>query len=789
MADWADYFSRSRPPSNLEEAKRAIEDFASKHRQLGRNIVLVTSGGTTVPLESNTVRFVDNFSQGTRGASSAEHFEGHNALDMLDVQFDQNGACSLSVDESRAPWLQDILRKYKEVQGSCLLLQIGFLTLSDYLFLLQASAEALSPMGSHAMFYLAAAVSDFYIPDSEVAEHKIQSVDGVLQLTMYPTPKMLSPLVKQWAKAAFVVSFKLETDVNILSRKAREALEKYNHQVVIANILQTRRKTVVIITPYDEYAIWMAENELETGKEIEEKIVEELSRRHLQFIADNPVAASNSDDPSTPNHQVPVNTLPASLQFQNQGSDNAAESQNIQAGGNNQVMNNGVVGSQIVSQSKSLYFQMKFNPDGTTVTQAIPNPPHNLRRSFSSKDDHGLSDEMLDFIKYFKTKRMSLGYTQEDIGRELSEMNGPTYSQSFISRFEGKQLGMKAAERMRPILELFLQQKEAEGSKNMKFGKKRRRRTCFSQEAQEILNNHFSKNPKPSPEEIQLIANELGFELNTVKVWFCNRKQSLKRQGQPVPDNSLRGELEARRKQSQTNEASENQFQNTLSVPSSQVKHMLSPSPPSGGVTNLPFILSQDGMAIVSSPNSLQGAHIIPQFIASSTSQQLVLSQVPFVQTVSAMNQAISGVVTVPAVQPVQVLGTRQVLYHQGTPVSAVAINEDPHRVAPSTATSPRKTDALLAGQFSNTDTRPPSELTVVSPSMISRSMSNEIGSTVTDQPISDELHPQSRDQIRSPPPVVIMGDSMDESRDLTQIKSAETDVSITKKLRTLSHS
>ena len=28
----------------------------------------------------------------------------------------------------------------------------------------------------------------------------------------------------------------------------------------------------------------MAENELEAGKEIEEKIVEELSRRHLQFI-------------------------------------------------------------------------------------------------------------------------------------------------------------------------------------------------------------------------------------------------------------------------------------------------------------------------------------------------------------------------------------------------------------------------------------------------------------------------------------------------------------------------
>ena len=35
-------------------------------------IVLITSGGTTVPLELNTVRFIDNFSSGERGAVSAE---------------------------------------------------------------------------------------------------------------------------------------------------------------------------------------------------------------------------------------------------------------------------------------------------------------------------------------------------------------------------------------------------------------------------------------------------------------------------------------------------------------------------------------------------------------------------------------------------------------------------------------------------------------------------------------------------------------------------------------------
>ena len=35
-------------------------------------IVLVSSGGTAVPLEVNTVRFIDNFSTGERGAVSSE---------------------------------------------------------------------------------------------------------------------------------------------------------------------------------------------------------------------------------------------------------------------------------------------------------------------------------------------------------------------------------------------------------------------------------------------------------------------------------------------------------------------------------------------------------------------------------------------------------------------------------------------------------------------------------------------------------------------------------------------
>lgn len=37
-------------------------------------IIVVTSGGTSVPLEKNTVRSIENFSTGTRGARSTEYF-------------------------------------------------------------------------------------------------------------------------------------------------------------------------------------------------------------------------------------------------------------------------------------------------------------------------------------------------------------------------------------------------------------------------------------------------------------------------------------------------------------------------------------------------------------------------------------------------------------------------------------------------------------------------------------------------------------------------------------------
>lgn len=77
-----DQFLHEAPPS-ADEVTDRVQQFLGLHcapagslkrRRLLRPLVVITSGGTTVPLERNCVRFIDNFSKGTRGALSAEQF-------------------------------------------------------------------------------------------------------------------------------------------------------------------------------------------------------------------------------------------------------------------------------------------------------------------------------------------------------------------------------------------------------------------------------------------------------------------------------------------------------------------------------------------------------------------------------------------------------------------------------------------------------------------------------------------------------------------------------------------
>ncbi|KAF2861464.1 DFP-domain-containing protein [Piedraia hortae CBS 480.64] len=322
-----DYFTANPAPRHLENHKAQARSFVALHANAGKKVALVTSGGTTVPLENQTVRFIDNFSAGTRGATSAEYFirSGY-AVIFLHRQFSllpysrhyshsthcfldfmtHNAAGDVVVDHEFQHQMANVLLEYEKAKKENSLLLLEFTTVNEYLWNLRELAILMQPLGANALFYLAAAVSDFFVPAERMVEHKIQSsedyskglqdqrhpaahVEGNrLVIDLDPVPKFLKLLVDGWAPRAMIVSFKLETDPSLLGRKSRQALEKYSHHLVIGNLLNTRKWEVLLIPATGEEK-WLrvpahpdAENE--SAVEIESLIVPEVKRLHLEKI-------------------------------------------------------------------------------------------------------------------------------------------------------------------------------------------------------------------------------------------------------------------------------------------------------------------------------------------------------------------------------------------------------------------------------------------------------------------------------------------------------------------------
>lgn len=306
---WEEFYNTHLPPTDFEDNRSLLKEFCDRHNKLGNRIVLITSGGTTVPLEHNTVRFVDNFSAGTRGAASAEyflengysiiymyrlkslepysrHFNAQKFMDMLEIH-EQGPNTTISVKPDSVDVLGPVLMRYKAATEAEKILYVNFTTVSDYFWLLRAACECLAQFGQKAVLYLAAAVSDFYVPSSEMPTHKMQSGAGAPTISLQIVPKLLAPLVSLWVPLAYVVSFKLETDESILISKARESLNKYRHKLVIGNILQTRRQKVVFVTPEIHFEVTLTREELINGMEIEDLIISNIVKRHVEFINTN----------------------------------------------------------------------------------------------------------------------------------------------------------------------------------------------------------------------------------------------------------------------------------------------------------------------------------------------------------------------------------------------------------------------------------------------------------------------------------------------------------------------
>lgn len=284
-------------------------------------VVLMSAGGTAVPLERNTVRFIDNFSRGERGAASAENFlrQGYRVVYLHrrgsvmpftrhlspDSHVDHMTMLDLIGvdDEDRVVFkegghieaLRRDVQEYHYYRRNHRVIYIPFTSVHDYLDALELAARCLAPLKQRLATYLAAAVSDFYLPHDMMAEHKIQSTD-TLKLELFQVPKMLGKLRNEWAPDAFMISFKLETDHSLVVPKARKAINNYGVHLVVANELHSRRDKVFLVTVDDCQELVRAPE----AKQIEVLIVNRIVQAHLKFAREasieiNPVSDFNAE--------------------------------------------------------------------------------------------------------------------------------------------------------------------------------------------------------------------------------------------------------------------------------------------------------------------------------------------------------------------------------------------------------------------------------------------------------------------------------------------------------------
>ncbi|XP_007228452.2 POU domain, class 3, transcription factor 4 [Astyanax mexicanus] len=211
-------------------------------------------------------------------------------------------------------------------------------------------------------------------------------------------------------------------------------------------------------------------------------------------------------------------------------------------------------GTTLGGGGQNLYSQTGFAVNGMHGALTPPPPPgppgpqgvldHGDVTAAHHCHDHSdeetpTSDELEQFAKQFKQRRIKLGFTQADVGLALGTLYGNVFSQTTICRFEALQLSFKNMCKLKPLLNKWLEEADSStGSpssidKIAAQGRKRKKRTSIEVSVKGVLETHFLKCPKPAAQEISSLADSLQLEKEVVRVWFCNRRQKEKRMTPP----------------------------------------------------------------------------------------------------------------------------------------------------------------------------------------------------------------------------------------------------------------
>ncbi|XP_077436219.1 POU domain, class 2, transcription factor 1b isoform X2 [Vanacampus margaritifer] len=194
-------------------------------------------------------------------------------------------------------------------------------------------------------------------------------------------------------------------------------------------------------------------------------------------------------------------------------------------------------------------------PTRTTAATNIQSLPHSQtppkQLDTPTLEEPSDLEELEQFAKTFKQRRIKLGFTQGDVGLAMGKLYGNDFSQTTISRFEALNLSFKNMCKLKPLLEKWLNDAvcaenltsdqglsttSALGSPGMGIegiNRRRKKRTSIETNIRVALEKSFLENQKPTSEEITMIADQLNMEKEVIRVWFCNRRQKEKRINPP----------------------------------------------------------------------------------------------------------------------------------------------------------------------------------------------------------------------------------------------------------------
>ncbi|XP_018393177.1 PREDICTED: POU domain protein 2-like [Cyphomyrmex costatus] len=209
----------------------------------------------------------------------------------------------------------------------------------------------------------------------------------------------------------------------------------------------------------------------------------------------------------------------------------------------------GIVQAAAQLLQKQQVLQNSGNLVGRSLAQRSSPPPSTPpavkpTRLEPSPEETTDLEELEQFAKTFKQRRIKLGFTQGDVGLAMGKLYGNDFSQTTISRFEALNLSFKNMCKLKPLLQKWLE--DADNSLNNPnslsnplttpeaIGRRRKKRTSIETSVRVALEKSFIQNPKPTSEEITILADSLAMEKEVVRVWFCNRRQKEKRINPPT---------------------------------------------------------------------------------------------------------------------------------------------------------------------------------------------------------------------------------------------------------------